>query len=954
MSVLRQFNWLGQARIDASHLRSLDSSIAADFDTLVGRGLAGDRAVVVRGFALSNVAAGTTVTEAQLIAADSLVYNLNASESGSFLWVPTDRAPELLSPANSKVTGSFTANAVNYVGIDFKRSADTTTTDLVQFLDPNTLTESPRSVPLGRTLDYVIVISTAPFSTATNITPVAKITTDIDNKVVSVQDARPLMFRLGSGGDFPDSQYAYSYPFGRQESTSTTAFTGGDKNISSEKDWKNAVMTRLWELGGGENWYSPTADRNVRMVRTSASVFSNGENFEVSGSDVHWRGLTILFDDANNTGVYYNEIADQLVNDVSVELKTQLAVGECLYVDIDRTQNLTGADALVAHKATLRDLGSPTVPGSRYVIAWRDQDAGTLRIYSRDYPYVAGQIFSAATTTSLGAVKLSRAPVSAGSPYAITTTGGTILPDVAAGANQRGLIVTGLGNEYGVYATGGATGAGIRGTGGAASGHGVEGVGGTSGNGGWFLGADSVDVAGVVSAGGCTTDVSNGVEGYCGAGGGIGVYGLGDTGVYGASNIGRGVYGLGITVGVEGEHATTGPGVYGHSPSGYGIQGLSTNSHGVHGVSTNNHGVYGLGSLYGVAGNGSLAAVFGQGTAASTASGGTFIGGSAGGPGVLVSGTTNNAGVYATSATGQAIEAVGGTNNNGVYGLGNGSGTGIVGVGGSAGVGGSFTGTGVGHGVVGTGGATGRGGSFTGGATSGVGVYAVGTVDDGVVGIGGTAGHGVKGVSVDVYYGVYGTSSGSGAAVKGEASGTGRGGYFESASSAAGVEGLNSSSGPAVKGSSSGGTGVGGSFTGGTGATGVVGQGGGSSGAGVVGTGGASNGIGVQGTGTGTGAGVFGVSTASVGGFFRSTTGAGAVVGESIGAAPGVVGYSTSSGYGAVFVGNATRAPLQLTAQGAAPGTGVVGDLYVNSGDQKLYICTIAGTPGTWSVVGSQ
>ena len=235
MSVLRQFNFLGNARLDVPHFRALESSIAADFDAVVGRGMAGDRALVVRGFALANTTAGTSVSDVQMNAADSLVYNLNSSEAGSFLWVPKDRSTELLSPANSKVSGSFTANATNYVGIDFKRSADTTTTDLVQFLDSNTLIENPRSVPLGRTLDYVILIGGSPFSISTNIIPIAKIVTDVDNKIVSIQDARPMMFRLGSGGDFPNAQFAYSYPFGRKESTSATAFTGGDKNIQSEK-----------------------------------------------------------------------------------------------------------------------------------------------------------------------------------------------------------------------------------------------------------------------------------------------------------------------------------------------------------------------------------------------------------------------------------------------------------------------------------------------------------------------------------------------------------------------------------------------------------------------------------------------------------------------------------------------------------------------------------------------
>ena len=735
MSVLRQFNFLGNMRVDIPHLRTLECSIAADFDAVVGRGLAGDRALVVRGFALANASAGTLVTEMQLVAADSLVYNLNSSESGSFLWIPKDRAPELLSPANPKVSGSFTANTTNYVGIDFKRSADTSTTDLVQFLDSSTLIESPRSVPLGRTLDYVILISTAPFSTSTNITPIAKVVTDINNKVVSIQDARPLMYRLGSGGDFPNAQNAFSYPFGRKESTSTTAFTGGDKNIQSEKDWKDAVMTRIWELGGGETWYAATADRNVRLIRTSASVFSNGENFELVTTHLHWKGLTMVFDNANNTGVYYNEIQDQLVNDVSPELKTDLAVGECVYVDIDRTQNLTGGGALVAHKAPMRDLGTPVVPGSRYIIAWRSQDAGTVRIYTRDYPYVIGQTFSAATTSSLGTVRVSRAPLVLGIPIAIATTGGSIVSIVA---DTEGLNVTGLGNNYGLIATGG----------------------------------DAVDQAGIYTVGGCTTDISNGIEAQGGPAGGLGIKATGTGPVPGGRfyagssgnphgadgygyGTGAGLYGLGG--GSAGAHGVWGQGGVG---GGHGVYGKSSGTYaGVHGEAfsiMNAYGVEGLGA-------GTGAGVFGQG---GSTGGGMYGVGGAGGPGMYGVG--------------------GATDQSGVIGRGTGAGRGVWGIGGATADSGVFGygGTGSGYGVYGVGADTnGTGVEGVGNGATGIGVY----------GQGGTTGTGVHGYAHGAgAKGTYGLSDGgNGTGVRGDETGGGGSGY--------GVYG-NSTNGIGVKG----------------------------------------------------------------------------------------------------------------------------------------------------------
>lgn len=426
MSVLRKLNVLPQLRVDAPHLRMIESAVAGDFDTVVGKMMAGGKPFVIRGFTLTGTSVGSAANQMTLVTADSIAVNLNASESGSFLWIPANRPNETLDSAtNGKVTGSFASGVTNYVGIDFKRSPDASTTDLAKFLDADSLssvkTESTRSIPLGLTLDYRIVISTVPFSSTPNIIPIAKVVTNVNNAISTIIDARPMMYRLATGGDFPNSENVYSWPFNRAENSSSNLFSGGDKNIASEKDWRDAIMSRIWELGGGENWYSPTADRNVRMVYEPGVVFSNGQNFEGVANNLHWRGLSILFDNANSPGVYYNEIADQLVDSAGL---TDLAPGECIYADIDRTQNLIGVAAIVAQKAVMQTLGSPVVPGSRYIIAWRTSDAGNFTIWTRDGSYPVDFTFQPATPTSLGAVELNATPGSVGTPKVVTVKTG--------------------------------------------------------------------------------------------------------------------------------------------------------------------------------------------------------------------------------------------------------------------------------------------------------------------------------------------------------------------------------------------------------------------------------------------------------------------------------------------------------------------------------------------------
>ena len=45
----------------------------------------------------------------------------------------------------------------------------------------------------------------------------------------------------------------------------------------------------------------------------------------------------------------------------------------------------------------------------------------------------------------------------------------------------------------------------------------------------------------------------------------------------------------------------------------------------------------------------------------------------------------------------------------------------------------------------------------------------------------------------------------------------------------------------------------------------------------------------------------------------------------------------SASGYGGIFDGNSTKSPLRLTPQSSTPSSTEQGQLYVNSGDSKLY-----------------
>lgn len=481
MAVTRQANLLSQQRLDIPHLRAIESSVAGDFDVLAGRSWGGQAQLVVRGFTLGNIAVNTPAVSLQLSTADGIAFNSQATEAGTMLWVPADRATETLNPvSNSKISGGWTPSTTNYVGIDFVRSTDATTTDLVQFLDAVSALETPKQVPLARTLDYRIVIGTVPFSGQPNLVPIAKVTLNGSGQVTAVEDARPLMFRLGQGGDSPN-KYSFFGDWTRKENfgiLDSTLFTGGDKGISGLKDWQDSVMTRLWEVGGGEFWYSATADRNVHMVTTGLAM-ANGDywTWTLGTQTLQWQGIQLLFD---NSTAYRADVVSGSI--------TPLLPGECLYVDVDRTKfyapawtittpyavgdlsvnggntyevtiagtsagagGPTGTGAIIVDgtvtwkfvgpgqaggltmaKAALQTLGPGALPGSRWILAWRRG----ADVFSRDWRYPVGTLFIPATTTAQGVLKITR------DHTGTDTVGASALNDPKALSDRGGTIFT--------------------------------------------------------------------------------------------------------------------------------------------------------------------------------------------------------------------------------------------------------------------------------------------------------------------------------------------------------------------------------------------------------------------------------------------------------------------------------------------------------------------------------
>lgn len=713
MAVLRQANFLGQQRVDVPHLRSIESAVAADFDLLAGKILGGDRALVVRGFEL--VGSSGQASLLGINVAGGAVMHAQASEAGTVFAVEDSADVEILNNTNPNVDGSFAPSQTNYVGLDLRRNADPTTADTVMFLDANSLQENPNIVPLARTLSYRIVISTADFSATPHVLPLAKVVTDASTAVMSVVDARQMFYRLASGGSAPDVQDSYPWPGGRN-SEDVSDFSTGDKAIASGKDFNDAIMTRLWELGGGERWFSPTSDRDVKVAYgpppfTQAQNITVGDNwFWDSGtSTIYWDNISVIFANStatvNTLGVGGNPYGNNV-----------LGLDQCLYVDLDRSSDPPNGP-LVPVVADLQTLGAPAIPGSRFILAWRD---GGSAVFTRDRAYEVNRSLQIATDVSLGVVKLSRAASTPSSPIVISDRGGSI---AAPAGNNNGLTVTATGTGVSVSGVGGVNTVSSTGhvpstfTPGPGTGGAFTGASGTFGGDGLVSFARGTDLTrnAIVGYGNGTTALSvaagNGMAG-------VGGTHTSTTGNGGHGVVGNGGEGLGALSGHGG--VFTGGGTGGGSTGGIGAlctgDGTSPGVHSTGGVS-NGNGVIGVGrgTGKGVSGTGGAGTSGPVGTAgghgseftggvggtastvngAAAGRGGVFNGGTGGGStlGVGVGGL-GGIGVESfggAGGTGSGGTGTGGDGNDGVFGKGGNGGTGTSNSG-FAGNGGHFVG----------------------------------------------------------------------------------------------------------------------------------------------------------------------------------------------------------------------------------------------------------------------
>lgn len=396
MGVKRRVNWISQQRVDVPDMRALESAASNDFDELIKSFVTGTtQGYILRGFEISMAGAiGGAASGLQMIVDPGAIFHVASSQSGTFLLVPSGTpAQQLNSATNTIVDGAFAPSAINYVGVEYERFIDDTTSSQVYLWNPTTDNETTKNAPRAQILRYRFKITTSTF--ASNVLPVCTVTTDSGNNVVSITDARWMLFRLGQGGASPNPFYQYPWtaqPEGRLENPSTSSsnginpFHGGDKMLMTLKDWMNAVMTSLQEIKGTTYWYELGSAGSIDSLRTDlGNTITTGKGTISHSADV--AGL-ITWDEDIFMKVVGSRLEYKILANPEPSTDITLADNQVAYLTLVRGVEITPNLVFTNSSAIVQSVGSIAWTGPLQAGDWvklaADTDAFLYQILSVD------------------------------------------------------------------------------------------------------------------------------------------------------------------------------------------------------------------------------------------------------------------------------------------------------------------------------------------------------------------------------------------------------------------------------------------------------------------------------------------------------------------------------------------------------------------------------------------
>ena len=252
---------------NAFDLRALISSFVGSQDTYVLRGL---DVISQNGLNI------------QINVADSLVFNPTDANGSFYLGLPTDAPLAVALPANQSLV-YIEATFTNVSQSPVSRAA----WDPLAQNGSSVGDEFSSAVNSQVVLNLSISVNTTGFSA--DAIPLATASTAVSS-ISSFVDNRPLLYRLGTGGSSPNQLNKFDWANARGEPVQSGSLVGNqagspwqvsdstgilnDKGISTQKQWMDAVMTRLAEIAGQTIWYqSSSATAPVKNLSLNELYF---------------------------------------------------------------------------------------------------------------------------------------------------------------------------------------------------------------------------------------------------------------------------------------------------------------------------------------------------------------------------------------------------------------------------------------------------------------------------------------------------------------------------------------------------------------------------------------------------------------------------------------------------------------------------------------------------------
>ena len=306
MGVKRRLTGYSGMRVDWPHIRSIESAVSFDFDSVLRGMVTGlSKPYLIRGFEIQIPDAAVAANSLQVDVSDTAILHSSAGESGTIMTIANGTPAEALNSSNPKVIGAFQNGVPNYVGIALVRVTDPNSTNQTSGWSEAQKTSFQRTVPIGTTLDYRYVITTSGFST--NL-PLYIVGVSATGAVEYIRNARTNLFRLGTGGTVPNPFNSYNFdgltnsqdpanprrewinenptvdpnPVTAVPGDDPLAFRFGDFAISSLKEWLDAIMTRFKEVTNSSYWYTDSNVQNLNLLDlwwdTNSSVMTGAGN----------------------------------------------------------------------------------------------------------------------------------------------------------------------------------------------------------------------------------------------------------------------------------------------------------------------------------------------------------------------------------------------------------------------------------------------------------------------------------------------------------------------------------------------------------------------------------------------------------------------------------------------------------------------------------------------------